>query len=158
MDYSLPGCSVLGLFPGKNTGMGCDFLLQGIIPTQGSNLGLLHCRRILYCLSQQGSLALQMNSTKSLEKLSYPDQTLPEKLQRKETSQTHEATMRPLSPQYQTKIPKPDKDITKKQNYWPISLRKIHIKILNNILANRIQKHIKRIIHHDRGIVISEME
>ena len=113
MDYILPGCSVPGLFPGKNTGMGCHFLLQGIIPTQGSNLGLLHCRQILYCLSHQGSLTLQMNSTKSLEKLSYPDQTLPEKLQRKETSQTH--SMRPLSPQYQTKIPKPDKYITKKK-------------------------------------------
>ena len=31
--------------PGKNTGVGCHFLLQGIFPTQGSNLGLLHCRR-----------------------------------------------------------------------------------------------------------------
>ena len=33
--------------PGKNTGVGCHFLLQGIFPTQGSNLGLLHCRQIL---------------------------------------------------------------------------------------------------------------
>ena len=41
--------------PGKNTGLGCHFLLQGIFPTQGSNLGLLHCRWILYCLSPQGS-------------------------------------------------------------------------------------------------------
>ena len=32
-------------FPGKNTGMGCHFLLQGIFPTQGSNQNLLHCRR-----------------------------------------------------------------------------------------------------------------
>ena len=29
-------------FPGKNTGVSCHFLLQGIIPTQGSNLSLLH--------------------------------------------------------------------------------------------------------------------
>ena len=42
-------------FPGKNTGVGCHFLLQGIFPTQGSNPGLLHCRQILYQLSQQGS-------------------------------------------------------------------------------------------------------
>ena len=35
--------------------MGCCFLLQGIFPTQGWNLGLLHCRRILYHLSHQGS-------------------------------------------------------------------------------------------------------
>ena len=42
-------------FPGKNTGVGCRFLLQGIFPTQGSNLGLLHCRQILYCLSHHRS-------------------------------------------------------------------------------------------------------
>ena len=40
-------------FPGKNTGMGCHFLLQGIFLTQGLNLGLLHCRQTLYCLSHQ---------------------------------------------------------------------------------------------------------
>ena len=34
-------------FPGKNTGVGCHFLLQGIFPTQELNLGLLHCRQIL---------------------------------------------------------------------------------------------------------------
>ena len=37
--------------PGKNTGVGCHFLLQGIFPTQGSNPGLLHCRQMLYPLS-----------------------------------------------------------------------------------------------------------
>ena len=42
-------------FPGKNTGVGCHFLLQGIFPTQGSNSGLLHCRQILYHLRHQGS-------------------------------------------------------------------------------------------------------
>ena len=36
---------------GKNTGVVCHFLLQGIFPTQGSNLGLLHYRQILYHLS-----------------------------------------------------------------------------------------------------------
>ena len=35
-------------FPGKNTGMGCHFLLQGIFLTQGSNPSLLHYRQILY--------------------------------------------------------------------------------------------------------------
>ena len=40
-------------FPGKNTGEGCCFLLQGIFPIQGSNPGLLHCGQILYCLSHQ---------------------------------------------------------------------------------------------------------
>ena len=38
-----------GNSPGKNTGVSCHFLLQGIFPIQGSNLGLPHCRRILYC-------------------------------------------------------------------------------------------------------------
>ena len=38
-------------FSSKNTGLNCRFLLQGIFSTQGWNLGLLHCRRILYLLS-----------------------------------------------------------------------------------------------------------
>ena len=42
-------------FPGKNTGVGCHFLLLGIFPTEESNLGLLHCRQILYQLSYKGS-------------------------------------------------------------------------------------------------------
>ena len=42
-------------FPGKNTGVGCHSLLQGIFPTQGSNLGFLHCRQTLYCLSHRES-------------------------------------------------------------------------------------------------------
>ena len=41
--------------PGKNTRVGCHSLLQGIFPTQGSNLGLLHCRWIIYYLTHQGS-------------------------------------------------------------------------------------------------------
>ena len=40
---------------GKNTEVGCYFLLQEIFPTQGLNPGLLHCRQILYHLSYQGS-------------------------------------------------------------------------------------------------------
>ena len=40
--------------PGKNTGVGCHALLQGIFPTQGLNLGLPHCRWTLYPLSHQG--------------------------------------------------------------------------------------------------------
>ena len=55
MDCGPPGSSVHRDSPGKNIGMGCHALLQGIFPTQGLNPGLLHCRQILYCLSHQGN-------------------------------------------------------------------------------------------------------
>ena len=41
--------------PGQNTGVGSLSLLQGIFPTQGLNLGLPHCQRIVYQLSHNGS-------------------------------------------------------------------------------------------------------
>ena len=53
MDYSLPDSSVHGISSGKNTGMDSHSHLQGIFLTQRWNLGLLHCRQILYYLSHQ---------------------------------------------------------------------------------------------------------
>ena len=57
--------SVVSNSPGKNTGVGSLSFLQGIFPTQGSNPGLLQCRRILYQLSHKGSPRI-------LEWMAYP--------------------------------------------------------------------------------------
>ena len=51
MDCSPTGSSVHGILPGKNTGVGCQCLLQGILPAQGLNphlLYLLHWQVVLY--------------------------------------------------------------------------------------------------------------
>ena len=63
VDCSLPGSSVHGDSPGKNTGVGCRALLQGIFPTQGRSLP--PCRLTLYHLSHLVSLRI-------LEWVAYP--------------------------------------------------------------------------------------
>ena len=58
MDFSQLGSFCPWDFSGKNTGVGCHYLLQGIFLIQGSNLHLLcllHCRQNFYLLSHGGS-------------------------------------------------------------------------------------------------------
>ena len=82
MDYS-PWNS-----PGQQAGVGSLFLLQGIFPTQRSNLGLLHCRWILYQLSHKGSLKetiAKIDKTKSwfFEKINKIDKPLARLIKKK---------------------------------------------------------------------------
>ena len=72
MSYSLlPHARFLWLwdFSGKNIGVGCHSLLQGIFLTQGLNSSLLLFRHILYCLNHQGSPLLLVMEAFSLQKV-----------------------------------------------------------------------------------------
>jgi hypothetical protein len=55
-------------------------------------------------------------------------------------------------------LPKPHKDSTKKENFRPILLMNIDAKLLNKILENQIEKHIKTIIHHNHVGFIPGMQ
>ena len=77
MDFSLPGSSVCGNCLSKNTRVGCHALLQGILPTQGSNPAFLLCRWILYHLSHQNSPNPSLLEKQIWNLLPYPLAWLP---------------------------------------------------------------------------------
>ena len=64
-------------FPGKNTGVGCHFILKGIFPTRGQNLGLLHCRQILYHRATRGGTNGQ-HKPQIMTEVNLPSQCLQE--------------------------------------------------------------------------------
>ena len=77
LDCSPPGSSVHLDSPGKNTGAGCHFLLQGIFPTQGLNPGLLYFRQILYPLSYMDISPLNVNASyKRITSTQFPEHLL----------------------------------------------------------------------------------
>ena len=76
-------------FPSKNTGVGWHFLLQEVFPTQGLNLGFLHCRQMPYCLSHQGALRHSKKTNVNQDKL----QSLPPSMKSTDKSLSTSSTL-----------------------------------------------------------------
>ena len=89
MDCSLPGSSVHGDSPGKNTRVGCHASLMVIFPTQGSNPGLLYCRRFLYHLIHQFSSVQLFSRVRLCDPMNCSMSGFPVYNQLLESTQTH---------------------------------------------------------------------
>ena len=63
MNCSAPDSFYLWVSPGKNTEVGCHFLLQNAFPTQGSKPCLLHSRQIRYQTEQSGKIFVSLSYT-----------------------------------------------------------------------------------------------
>ena len=87
-------------------------------------------------------MASQENSTKHIKRNIYPTSLNFSKRLKKEHSQRH--SMTPSSPSFE------NQNATKKENYWPISSMNTYEKFINKIAGNRIQQHIKKILHHNQ--------
>ena len=86
----------------------------------------------------------QLNSTRGTKKSWYPSfWNSSKRLKRRDSSLTH--FMRPASSWYENLA-----EIQQQQNFRPISLININAKILNKILANWIQQHIKKLIYQNQ--------
>ena len=167
MDSSLPGSSVQWDFPGKSTGVGCHCLLhyQQLYANKMDKLEEMN-----EFLEEHNLTKLNQEATENLNRpiTSTEIETIIKNLPTNKspgpdgfTGEFYQKLREELTPIqlfqkiaeegglpnsfYEdniTLIPKPDKDTTKKENYRLISLMNIEAKILNKILANRIQQHI----------------